>query len=639
MAEDLSLKFGIDSEDAKKGVADVEKAVGGVADSLKQRLTPAAEQAYASFEKLSKAEGPRALQKSLVEATIAMENFKAEADKAAASGQKMSPTIGTALRAMQGDIDAGSKKLGQLKDVMGDVASRSNQAGQSFEYLRGAGGGVGGMLNALESSSSGALSSVGKLGIATLGVAGVFGTAVAAGKLLAGSIDSMAEKQAKLQATTDKTRASTELHAAALRAAEKGLIAFSDTTEGLIKNYDNLILAQGRGSAAAKQAAADYSGVAEALKKFADETGKAEALGALLEGAFKRSSREGTEMARLMEADLRKIEASYKALGDAVPLGIRKAIDSLDGMAAANKRGMESAQALGKEMASLPAAMQNSIEAEKKLAEAARLIADSHDKVIPTIRKVLEVTKESAGAYDTAAASLAVYAREHKLTAEQVLKMATEQANLAEKTNKVDEEMAKEILSLGALGGALDTAITKTKTAAQVQKELNAAYAAGPLTDDDIGRHEQNAKALEKEAEAAKSAADAFGRLAGGLTAVRAQADNAMAGLQGVAWEMRKATKETFTLNDSQKALIESLAVLSDAGGNSSLWVGHLVAQLEKGTISFEEFTQKINQLLPELAKMGGSMGNTASELNAINTLLAKFKQDSTTGWPGGPKP
>lgn len=59
-------------------------------------------------------------------------------------------------------------------------------------------------------------------------------------------------------------------------------------------------------------------------------------------------------MARNMESSIRQIEASYRALGDAVPIGIRKAIDALDGLTAANKRGLDAFNEYAKKMAEFP---------------------------------------------------------------------------------------------------------------------------------------------------------------------------------------------------------------------------------------------------------------------------------------------
>ncbi len=199
---------------------------------------------------------------------------------------------------------------------------------------------------------------------------------------------------------------------------------------------------------------------------------------------------------------------------------------------------------------------------------------------------------------------------------------------LREQFAALTEELNGTAGALGQLPPVLDQIADKQKKVADAAAALNMALS---IQRDEVAKANE---VLKDTAAAATVAADAFGRVANGLTEVNAAADNATAGLEGVAWEMRKATPATVSLTDAQKALIESLAKVSDAGGASSLWVGHLIAQLEKGEISFGDFTSKVNQLLQELTKMGPVMGNTAGELNAINTLLDKFRNSAGGGWP-----
>lgn len=140
-----------------------------------------------------------------------------------------------------------------------------------------------------------------------------------------------------------------------------------------------------------------------------------------------------------------------------------------------------------------------------------------------------------------------------------------------------------------------------------------------------------------KAASAALAAADAFGRVAGGLANVDAAASGAQTGLTGVAWAVTHATAPTVTLTQAQNDLIQALAKVSDAGGSSSLWIGHLISQLQDGTLSFDQFQSEINQTLQGLTKLGPVMGNTAAEANALNTILDAFKNSASGGWPGGP--
>lgn len=143
-----------------------------------------------------------------------------------------------------------------------------------------------------------------------------------------------------------------------------------------------------------------------------------------------------------------------------------------------------------------------------------------------------------------------------------------------------------------------------------------------------------NAKLKETPA-AAATAADAFGRVAGGLTKVSAQADHATDGLVGTAWTMEHATVATTALTTAQTDLIQALAKVADSNGGTDLWIGHLIAQLKAGELSFAEFQKEVNSTLMGLGTLGASMGNTAAEANALNTILDKFKSTAKDGWPG----
>lgn len=401
MAEDLSISFKIDSKEAEAGLAAVEKTVGALSSTLKTQLEPSAQAAYDAFERLAKAQGPRAIQKGLVDATIAMEGFKAAADKAAASGQAMPAKVGQAIKAMQADIDAGSKKLGQLKDTMGDVASRANQAGQSFEYLKGAGGGVSGMMSALESSSSGALSAIGKLGIATIGVVGIFGTATMAGKALGEQITKTADSYQKLVDAGTKLRVDTEKTRLAMEAAAKGLIQHGASFAETVRNYDRFIVSQGRVRDEVDKFGKTLAGL-NVPKTFNEIENAALAMDAELSGAFKRSAKEGLEWSIKNEKALKDVMEEYRHFGEAVPEHIRKGIDAVDEFNAASKRMAEDQKRVNAETVQIFVDGQKAIaQALRDAAEAARDMAaaiaeekaafDAHTAVIDA---AIQKTKE-----------------------------------------------------------------------------------------------------------------------------------------------------------------------------------------------------------------------------------------------------
>jgi len=228
--------------------------------------------------------------------------------------------------------------------------------------------------------------------------------------------------------------------------------------------------------------------------------------------------------------------------------------------------------------------------------------------------------------------------------------------DLAQRMKDVQESnaaAAKQLReSYGELAPVLDDVAGKTESLAEAQEREAAAMDALNKQFDRIEASQWAEKAalygeandrladsFHKAKDAAQECGDAFGRVGQGLTAMNGQLDMAQLGLQGVAWEMRKATPEAHNLTEADNALIESLAKLSDSGGASSLWLGHLLAQFEAGTITLDEFQKKANDLLMGLQRINNSgfLGNLAGELNALNSLIADFKRGAGTGWPGKP--
>lgn len=350
-------KVGTAAESAKKGTDNLARGVGELTGTLKEKLGPSAEAAYAAFEKLSTAASPKALQRALLDATLQTEAFKKAIDEAKASGENFAGPggrISAAVRAMEKDIDAATKRMGQMRDVMGDIAVRANQSGQSFEYLRGAGGGLNGMFNSLESSSTGALSAVGKLGIATIGIAGIFTAAKEIGLKLGEAMAFVVDKASKLEETQRRGAESTARNTAILAAAEKGLIGYGGTLSDLARAYDLLVISQGRGSDAALKHAAAFSGLNIEATKFVDIEKKAEAANALLAGAYSRSSQEFLEMAKKSEGALRAYEEGFRRAGEAVPEYIRKAIDALNALANKTKFAAEAQADFNKKTEELP---------------------------------------------------------------------------------------------------------------------------------------------------------------------------------------------------------------------------------------------------------------------------------------------
>jgi hypothetical protein len=461
-------------------LADIFSGATAAADAAKkigpavQTIPPAVDATTAAFDKMGQSQGIRGLTRSIVDAKMAMEDFKASA---AASGTDVTAKLGQ----MQAAIDASTQKLGLYKKAMADTASTGAMMGSQLDALRTKAGSLTGMFDSMERTGTGLTKMVGEMGLG-IGIAGIaFMGAEMAGKKLAAAIDWVASKHLALIDAENKGRAAADSHAAAMRALDAGLIANSDSTAGLIHNYELFIIASGRGSEAAKKAAADFAGVGAAMDSLATKTQKAETISVLLEGAFKRSGAEGLNMSISMESALRKIETEYRALGDAVPAGIRKALDALDSLKTKNTVLAASVVELNKKMADLPAAMQKSIDAETKLAASAKFVSDAHDKLVPELVKILETLHEdtiawgdSTAAHEKATAALAAYAAAYKLTVAQVMKMVAEQGDLSSSLEKTDAAFAAQIGNLDTVASKMGTFAERTRDAALALKEMNA---------------------------------------------------------------------------------------------------------------------------------------------------------------------
>ena len=634
------------AETAAKKSAEAAKAVsekyGELTGTLKDKLYPATEAAYAAFEKLSKADTPRALQRGVMDAEIALEKFKASADAAAASGEKMPASVATAMRRMQSDIDSSTTKLGQLRDRMGDVRAKADAMGQGWSQAAASGGSLQGMLNNLESTSTGATQSFTRTALSAVGVAAAFKLGVDAGKEFNGWLDKVRKASgdsgnalaglAKVIGDTNiaggefKKWANEAAKATSYYAAELEPVTFK--VNALMKAHQAAGLRLQETAAALKTLGIEWHTVGESgslldkqIAKVTDALHQASVKGENLTETARKNAKALEELRLRMEDEGRALDSLDPKTRTAILLadGLAKAHENQ----VASRRKLKAAgEELDKEMIAILSRYREEIEASQKVGAAAN-------------------AEELARRHLTE--SLREYGKAHHLTAGEISEVIEKQSTMLDVMKQTEQDgINVEKAALDKLGGALGEAAAKTETLAQAEAKYQAAVASGVAMGDEaiakikarnaaideaVAKNEKLAESFGKAKAAAQGAEDAFGRVADGLARVGATADNATAGLAGVAWEMRKATPASVELTNAQKDLVEQLARLSDAGGASSLWVGHLLAQFEKGEITLEVFKQKVNQVLQELAKVNGSgvMGNLADELNAINTAIQKF--------------
>lgn len=725
MSEDLALVFSVDTADAVAGVDAVNTALGktqtaaasaqaglkgldaatlGLSGALKD-LAPSGSAAFAAFEKLSNVTGIRGLSISIVQAQNAMDGFKKSVADAEASGVRMPPAIGNALKAMQGDITNATQKLGDLRKSQADLAATSAIAGSQLDKLRQSGTSLGGMFESMERTGTGLTKTVGQIGLG-IGIAGAaFAGAEVAGKALAAGIDYLS----KTFITYDKE----------LRPITGNVNAVMKAHQALKGQFDEA-------SKALKALGVTWHSAGEEVLKFSETL-------PLVTTAIDTQIKYGYSWRDVVSANTKELTAIRHALDlkgeglDAVNPKIAKAVLMNEQWAKATEAAATKLEALRAKHDALDKsldttdsailrqinlydrlneAMDKQIAAGKKFDDAQGQIDAGLDKITAALRQELVAAQSStdavgktADAHHKAALALVEYADKNGISVEKLVLMLKAQENVAAQMDaaakkgipELNAELEKQNVTLGSVAARTQTFAEQQKAAADATREFTKATAeanaefekqaaaiqsrnaaidaatastnawgaaingtasgliasteqatawgaslanmskiTGQATIDNAGLD----KSLHDAASSALAATDAFGKVAGGLTEISTTADDAMAGLEGVAWEMRKATPVTISLTDAQKALIESLAKLSDAGGASSLWVGHLIAQLEKGQISFEDFQKQVNETLRGLTVFGSVMGNTAAELNAINTLLSNFKNNAGSGWP-----
>lgn len=228
----------------------------------------AAKTLQTALDKLAASDGPRGMIKNAALAQVALADYQRQATAAGVSTADMGRISDSAGAQISGAAD----KVGIFKKAQMDLAAQGALTGSQLDALRNSGGTLSGMFTSMERTGTGLTKSIGQLGVG-LGIGSIaFMGAEAAGRALIKMLSDAEEKSLRLIDTEIKGKNAAELHAAAMRALNAGLIENSDTTEGLVKNYNLYILASGRGSQAAKQAAADFAGVGNAIKDYRLET-------------------------------------------------------------------------------------------------------------------------------------------------------------------------------------------------------------------------------------------------------------------------------------------------------------------------------------------------------------------------------
>jgi hypothetical protein len=241
---------------------------------------------------------------------------------------------------------------------------------------------------------------------------------------------------------------------------------------------------------------------------------------------------------------------------------------------------------------------------------------------------------DTATAADKAGAAVRMSARDMELFSQKLHNAAIE-SEIAERAAR-QHAAAINAVSGAATGNAkamaqLDLVMGDLTASSKGAKDVAAAYGEelaghfGSAVAQAIIANSKMKDSLKEVAAAAAAATGAFGEMGNGLARASTQLDNGIRGLQGVAWEMRHATEATKSWDDSQKALIETMAKASDTTGSLNLWTSHLLAQLENGTITVDQYKKAIKDMIgSEAVSLMGNYGSSVANVNrALEQMLS----------------
>jgi len=424
------LKGGLDGVAAAGTAAGAAVAAGGAkaAEGLTAAIGPSAK-LEEQIKKTANALSPRGIVDGAAKIRIALEDIEAHAK---ATGQAIGPELAAQMQRAEAAIAAAIPRAGRLADTIADTRKQAGLAAEGYKTLGVAGGGLQSVFGAMDDAGEGWVSTLGKMGIAAFGVGQAIGLARSIVQSATTAIqdhlnaqDALSRKLAEAKASQDKWAASTLL-------AQRGLIPFGATVEQTARNMDIYALASGRAGQRQKELAESAGVVIPNFKLLKDS---AEVLGATMEGAFKRGNAEGLAFAQANEANLKAVEASFRALGEAVPVGVRKALDALAEVSRATKEFADEIKRLNEAYSFDRAASEARIKALRDEADARKASIDS-------LKASIEASKQSADAARDEAARRMKALNEENVSLEEYSKRKKE--IYAEMNRVVDESADQE---------------------------------------------------------------------------------------------------------------------------------------------------------------------------------------------------
>lgn len=560
----------------------------------------AAAEALRAMEKSSNS--PRELARNAGVASFAVETLTSRLKASGPAGEAAMKTVASSMKNAEGAINSAANRAARMKDAMGDLAMKANMAGDGMATLRGSAGSLDTMLDRMRETGTGATKAIGTLGVGVSVAATAIMGAVAAGKQLAQTIDEWDAKRAK----TDKATADAAVRVlnldAANRAVTRGLIEQGRTTDDTIRRYVEMTLKMGK---LTEQGRAYIENMAKMKAppawKVIEE--QANAMAITLESAYKRSEEEGNRWALANAAGLKAIVAEYDKAGKEVPAILVTAVAAAEKWATANEKAAVAARGLGTAaaeaapgIAALTAALGGigkvgTAESIDAVAGALARIKDSGadvgDAVTGNIDALMKLRTAAEGNYE----ALAKFRTEimDQIPAYQATAIATQQY-------------------AGTLEG-----ITAATAAYEAQRRA--------ANEADI---EASIRMREFEANAQK--------MARGIDTIGEAWVRATGQAAGFTVEVRRATKTVEEADPAFTAFVESLAGVSDQYERMIPYVGKLIADLEAGRISTDEFGKAIDQMRVAFMQIQGVSGQMFGDIESLFNRLRELTNDFTHG-------
>jgi methyl-accepting chemotaxis protein len=171
-----------------------------------------------------------------------------------------------------------------------------------------------------------------------------------AGEFLGEAMAKVVEKSSEHAAKLQEIALEEQKFELAMRQVEKGTISLGGSLGELSQNYKLLSVASGTASDAVVAAMDKIAGAKQPVIQGFDDLAKAgDAMGALVEGSFHKSQFAGDQFATQNAARIRELQKMYQEFGEAMPAGLRKAVDALDALAAKQRAMNEEMRRLNKE--------------------------------------------------------------------------------------------------------------------------------------------------------------------------------------------------------------------------------------------------------------------------------------------------